>query len=135
MKLIVCVDDRLGMAFNRRRQSSDKVLKERILALTEGKRLFMNPYSAGQFSGEPQIIVCEPLPGEAVPGDFIFAETFDVTPLEEQINEIILYKWNRHYPSDLHFQIPLDKPGWKQISTCEFAGSSHEKITEEVYRR
>ena len=31
MKLILCVDDKGGLAFNHRRQSRDRVLNERIL--------------------------------------------------------------------------------------------------------
>ena len=35
MKLIVCMDDKNGMAFNHRRQSRDRVLAKRIMELTE----------------------------------------------------------------------------------------------------
>ena len=49
MILIACVDDRGGIAFNHRRQSSDSVVRNRILELTAGSRLWMNEYSAKQF--------------------------------------------------------------------------------------
>lgn len=39
MKLIVCMDDKNGMAFNHRRQSRDRVLAERIMELTENAKL------------------------------------------------------------------------------------------------
>lgn len=42
MILIACVDDRAGIAFNHRRQSSDSVVRDRILELTAGSRLWMN---------------------------------------------------------------------------------------------
>ena len=37
------------------------------------------------------------------------------------------------YPSDMFFDIDLS--GWKCIRTTDFAGSSHERITEEIYTR
>lgn len=52
--MIVCVavDDNLGMTFNKRRQSQDRVLRERLLELTQGRDLWMNSYSVQQF-GSP----------------------------------------------------------------------------------
>lgn len=44
MKLIVCMDDKNGMAFNHRRQSRDRVLAERIMELTENAKLYIAPY-------------------------------------------------------------------------------------------
>ena len=52
MRLIACVDDRGGMAFHQRRQSRDRVVRQHILADASGGRLWMNAYSAGQFSPE-----------------------------------------------------------------------------------
>ena len=37
MILITVVDDRMGMCFNRRRLSRDRVLSDKILTLTNGK--------------------------------------------------------------------------------------------------
>ena len=44
MQVIVCVDDGMGMLFNHRRQSRDRVLIQRILEITKGKQIFMNTY-------------------------------------------------------------------------------------------
>lgn len=33
MKIIVCVDDKLGMTFNHRRQSMDSALRQKLIAL------------------------------------------------------------------------------------------------------
>ena len=75
MNVIVCLDDKNGMLFNKRRQSQDK------------------------------------------------------------INTLIIYKWNRIYPADLHFDINVNDVSWELIDSEEFNGSSHEKITREIYRR
>ena len=56
--MIVCVavDDNLGMTFNKRRQSQDRVLRERLLELTQGRDLWMNSYSVQQF-GSPYHVI------------------------------------------------------------------------------
>lgn len=133
MKVIVCVDDGMGMLFNRRRQSQDSVLRERVLKLTDGKRLWMNHYSAKQFdlAAAPQINVDDSFLTEALVDDYAFVETESLAHYAQWIEEITLYRWNRKYPSDLKFD--LDLTTWKLIKTNEFAGHSHEKITEEVY--
>lgn len=137
MILIVCVDDNLGMLFNHRRQSQDRVLRARVLELTSGARLWMNAYSHKQFEAEgaPHIIVDDAFLNKAGRGDYCFAEDIDILPYEDSIERIIIYKWNRRYPADLHFTIPLQEHGWKLVQTTDFAGSSHEKITEEVYEK
>ena len=44
MIVIACVDDKMGMLFNHRRQSQDSVLRKRILQITAGKILWMSRY-------------------------------------------------------------------------------------------
>lgn len=135
MHLIVCVDDDSGMLFNHRRQSQDRELRKRILEVTSGKRLWMNHYSQKQFEKEEcaNVNYDDNFLSEAVAGEYCFVETEDVSPYEPWIETITIYKWNRRYPSDLKFTIDLSR--WKLQSTVEFPGSSHEKITEEVYIR
>ena len=47
--------------------------------------------------------------------------------------EIIIFWWNRKYPADMRFDLELEK--WERMSSSEFPGMSHERITEETYRR
>ena len=136
MTLIVCVDDLGGMAFNHRRQSQDRVLRERILAMAQGKRLLMSPYSARQFGPQPNLNIQEDFLQEALEGDLCFAETGPLLPYEKWISRLILFRWNRVYPADTHFDIPLvEETGWHLVSSEDFPGSSHEKITMEVYEK
>lgn len=134
MILIVCTDDDNGMAFANRRQSQDRLLRERLLQLSGGK-LWLNAYSAKQFSSEESadFTIDECFLEHAGADDFCFAETTDPAPYEERIEKLILYRWNRRYPASLHFSIPLAEHGWKLVSTEDFKGHSHETITEEVY--
>lgn len=128
MKLIVCLDDNKGMMFNKRRQSRDRVLIENILGLCKGEKLYTNEYSVALFP-ENAVEVFESI--EDIENAYCFAENFTVN--EEYVDEIIVYKWNRLYPADTYFNI--DFGGWSLIETVDFEGSSHEKITREIYRR
>ena len=56
MKLIVCMDDKNGMAFNHRRQSRDRVLAERIMELTENAKLYIAPYSQTLFQADRVVV-------------------------------------------------------------------------------
>ena len=128
MKLIVCLDDKNGMMFNKRRQSRDRVLIENVLELCKGEKLCTNEYSLTLFP-ENAVEVFENI--ENVENAYCFAENFTVN--EEFVDEIIVYKWNRVYPADTYFNIDLNN--WNLTETMEFEGLSHEKITREIYRR
>ena len=132
MKLIFCLDDRGGMMFNGRRQSQDKELRKRILETLDGKPLIMSPYSSKQFVEGGNIIISDAPQSEANNGIY-FVE--DLPFSLEGVEEITIYRWNRHYPSDVKFGIDLSKEGFVLDSVYEFEGSSHEKITEEKYKR
>ena len=134
MTVIVCVDDDNGMMFNHRRQSQDKLLRERVISHLKGNSLWMNIYSAEQFSDyADSITVDDAFLQKAAPDDYCFVEDQNLTSYLPNINRVILYKWNRSYPSDLKFELPLS--GWTLLSSIEFPGSSHEKITEEIYEK
>lgn len=134
MKIAVCLDDNNGMLFNHRRQSQDRAVRTRLLSLVRRGRLWMNAYSAEQFAGqEEHIKVSEQFLEEAGRETWCFVENQDVSPYEERITEIVIYRWNRSYPGDFFF--PLDLKQWKLESSIEFHGFSHEKLTEERYVR
>lgn len=132
MILIVCVDNKNGMLFNRRRQSQDRMLRVRILEMTARSRLWMNAYSAKQFDeSAPQITVAEDFLSRAASGEYCFLENTDPSPCLDRLEQVILYRWNRDYPADVRFT--LDLSGFRLRQRVDFAGSSHEKITEEIY--
>lgn len=133
MTLVICVDDRGGMSFGGRRQSQDRVLRARVAALAGGRRLWMNAYSAKQFADVEGISADEAFLCRAGAGDVCFQELGEVTL--DGVSRLILYRWNRHYPSDKKFPYDPERCGFCKVSSAEFAGSSHEKITEDIYER
>ncbi len=133
MKLIACLDRSGGMAFAGRRQSQDRLLRERLLALVGGKRLFLNAYSAKQFESQEPLSVSEDFWERAGDDDFCFVENTDVP--WETVTECYLFFWNRDYPGDCFFPLDRLKTEFQRVRTEQFAGSSHSKITLEIYRR
>ena len=120
------------MLFNHRRQSQDRVLRQDLLRETVGGVLRMNAYSLRQFKEPPpNIQASEDFLEQAGPGEFCFVEDRDLLPWADRLEGLILYRWNRRYPADLYFTIPLE--GWTLERREEFPGSSHETITKEVY--
>ncbi|MBE7016735.1 MAG: ribonuclease Z [Ruminococcaceae bacterium] len=134
MKLVCCVDDIMGMAFFGRRQSRDALLYEDLTTEALGKTIHMQQRSASLFSATEASIYISEAPWEnAADDEFCFVEFCSPSSFGDKINEIILYRWNRRYQSDVKFDIDLSN--WKKLSESEFPGSSHEKITKEVYIR
>lgn len=132
MILIACVDDRGGVQFNGRRQSRDRLLLEDLIREAQGGVLWMAPYSALQFPEVCPRYQADPdFLDKAGPGEFCFVEGQPVRAYGESVESVILYRWNRVYPADRFWDLPLD--GWKLIRRAEFPGSSHKLITKEVY--
>ena len=109
------------------------------IAGNDDGKFWMNAYSRKMFTDSDtegthaQLCVAEDFMKQAASGDFCLLETEDPADYAANLEELILFSWNRDYPADLHFT--LDLSGWKQVKTAEYAGSSHEKITETHYIR
>lgn len=133
MIIIVCLDENKGMMFNHRRQSRDKIVAERIQYICRGKKLWMNTYSYSLYGylKNVEIRVDEDFLSKASKGDICLVESDSLQPFVKKIESIIVFWWNRTYPADMHLDLDLSK--LTKIKQQEFAGNSHEKITEVVY--
>lgn len=137
MIVMVAIDEKKGMMFNHRRQSQDRILRKRVVELSKESRLWMNAYSYKQFAElkGAHLQVAEDYPEKATEGEYCFVEDKHIATYENRIERLILFKWNRTYPADMYLDIDVDKGGWKLVSTEDFVGYSHEKITQEVWER
>lgn len=133
MKLIVCVDKKNGVMFFGKRQSQDSVLREWIITHTADSKLWMSNYSAEQFSDMSGYIADDDYNEKAESSDYCFIEDkgFNL----ERVDEVILCNWNRQYPADLFFNIDLKANGFNKVNSEDIVGSSHDKITIEIYKR
>lgn len=135
MKVIICTDNKMGTMFNNRRQSRDRILCEKVVSLVGDGMLFISEYSRELFENFDISLVCgQSYLSKAEKGDFCFVEGESLLPYEEKIESIVLFKWNRDYPSDKKADIDLSNC-WVLTQAEDFTGSSHEKITMEIYTR
>lgn len=137
MIIHACVDSRNGMLFNGRRQSQDRALRQAILDGSARRPLWMNAYSARQFSGAPEgrLIVDPNFLAKAGPGEHCFVEDQPLLPWQDRIESLVLYRWGRTYPADAHLDLPLEGGVWRLRTAGTFPGFSHDLITKEVYTR
>lgn len=135
MRVIVCLDDRNGMLFNRRRQSRDRRVVEDILRELGEKRLLVNGFSAPLFdrAGDRIRVEDDPL-AAAGREDVCFVENLPLAPWAAAIERLTVYRWNRVYPADMRLDLALES-GWHLVAASDFPGFSHEKITKEIYER
>ena len=96
----------------------------------------MNGYSARQFEEADLtgVLVSEAFLTEGAEGEYCFVENEALLPYEGKIERLIVFRWNRTYPADLHLDLKLDSI-WKLTGREEFSGYSHDVITMEVYGR
>ncbi|MBP3486705.1 MAG: ribonuclease Z, partial [Oscillospiraceae bacterium] len=110
MILMVCLDDNNAMAFHRRRQSQDRLGRQRLLALTGGAPLWMNVSSAKLFGDVPNLRVAQDFLDQAGQGEYCFAEFPPLAPWAAQAERVVVLRWNRVYPADAWLDIPLKAP-------------------------
>ena len=137
MKLFVCLDEVSGMTFNKRRQSSDRVIRDDMLKTVQNARFLVNSYTAKQFTEEQtnQIEVDENCLEHANEDTFVFIENIGVSNYISKIEQIIVYRWQRKYPADFFFDVDLTSSDWKLTEKEELVGYSHECILKEVYKK
>lgn len=134
MTLILCLDDRNGMAFNGRRQSMDAGLRLRILQQVGNRNLWMSTYSAKQFEPLPfNVLADDDFLNKAEGDNACFAEVQVPSACWHKCRKLIVYRWNRVYPADVYFPFSEMEDRLTLISKEDFTGNSHERITEEVY--
>ncbi len=143
MILILCVDNDMGTSFGGKRQSRDREVTRAILKAAKGSVLWTDTYS-GKLLLEAEELFSEDTvaPGDirvddeclikAGEGEYCFVELTDVSACTDRAEEIILFHWNRDYPSTAKFAMP---EGYTLTESREFPGYSHEVITEETFTR
>lgn len=133
MILILCLDKNYGMTFNHRRLSQDKNVMIDMVKMIKEDKIYMNKYSYELYKGLvcQNIIVDEDLSNH---DGYCLIEDCKIDKLNDWIEEIIIYNWNRSYPSDLTFPISL-LDDWEIKESYEFVGNSHALITKTIYKR
>ncbi len=135
MILIFTLDDDNGTQLAGKRQSRDRIVGDKIIALANNNLHILQKTASFFKNNDMSNVPCTVwsdlwhLPENAV----FFAE--DVLP-EEIMNaaeKIYVFRWNRRYPSLTKDRVNLD--GYSKTVVEEFPGHSHEKITLEVHTK
>lgn len=133
MHIIICVDNNFGMAFAGRRQSRDRLLLEQMLKTVGDNRLFITSYSAKLFEILPENIKVTDNLNDIPDNAYFFVEQSIPQQILAEIQNVVLYRWNKVYPSDVKFPEDIIS-NKKLVSAIEFIGNSHDAITEEIYK-
>ena len=133
--LIACVDDNYGLLFNGRRVSKDETVIKKLLEIIGNSKLWVSQYTSSLFQKEDSksILIDNAFLEKAGESDYCFIEGVIPEDIKSKVEKLILFKWNREYPSDTKFEVDLSS--YKIDQVCEFEGNSHKKITMEVYSR
>ncbi len=141
MIVFIALDDNNGMMFNNRRQSQDRIIRQHMLDDCRNSTLWIAEYSKKLFLSEDDtslpdnLIVDDDFLNKAGIDDYCFVENRPLKAYIDKIHTLVIFKWNRIYPADLHFDSSILNNGWNKIFTTEFVGSSHDLITKEVWKR
>ena len=130
MIAILCLDNNNGMMFNDRRQSQDRGLREYIAERTKGEKVYMNAYTENLYEEIENPIVSEDFLQKAGKGEPCIVENLPLSPVKAQIEEIVIFRWNKVYPSDQVLDVDLEE--WKLVEEEQIEGSTHE-ITKQIY--
>lgn len=132
MTIVICLDDNNGMLFNNRRQSRDSAVIGDLVEYSNGRKIFINEFSKALFSEfQDKVIVSDTFLDDANENDICFVENVDLISFKDKISALVIYKWNRVYPQDFKFNLDLNK--FTLTKATEIIGTSHEKITREIY--
>ena len=134
MTAIVCIEERGGILFLKRRVGRDAFVCRDIAA--DHESLIMTEYSRSLFLELDVDIKLSDSPlKSAGGGEVCFIESGEIKENLKKISRLIVYNWNRKYPSDVKLGFVPTEVGYRLVSSTEFAGKAHEKITKEIYER
>lgn len=108
MTLIICVDNNGGILFNNKRQSKDRILRKYLLDIVEKENSYiaMSPYTYSQFKDNERKEIIDVKDAFSFDEDYIFLEQ-SISISWEKVNNLILCCWNRDYPADEYFNLPI----------------------------
>lgn len=116
--------------FSGRRVSFDSAVLADIVSVCGGE-LFVDPYSVSLF----ERIGFTPTVFEQIGGEGnYFIENRHLLEFIDKIGTVTVYNFNRQYPIDFCLDLEPGNCGFILLSHSEFAGSSHEHITKEIWK-
>lgn len=131
MNAIICLDDNKGMLFNNRRQSRDKAVLSDIFNDLQEEKLCITSFSEKLMAEYSDMVTIFEDVASLKNNQWFFCENVDLTHYSDNIERLVVYKWNRAYPSDMKCE--LDFSLFSLVSESEFEGNSHSVITKQIF--
>ena len=130
LTVAITVDDNLGLAFNKRRQSRDEKLIDDLCKSTNSL-IYISKYSAPLFENYKDriCVVVDPITDSPEEG-FCFLEMSTLGEYIDDISCLIMYRWNRKYPADKKLDVDLNSLNFIKAEEYSFVGKSHDEITK-----
>ena len=135
LTVAVALDEREGMTIFGKRQSRDRVLIADFVTSMGDTPIYISPFSKVIFEPHKEVNIVEDPFHDSCEGGACFIENYHLSHYIDMIGTLIIYRWNELYPSDVRFDLDVTAAGFKLVESYDFEGSSHAKITKEVYRR
>ena len=129
------MDDEGGMLFFGKRQSRDRLLIADLINSASGRPVYASLFSKVLFEEATGVNITDDPVADCPDGGICFIENISLMPILDRIGEIVIYRWNRLYPSDKKIDIEPRDLGFRLKESYDFVGTSHNKITKEVYER
>lgn len=131
MIAILCLDENFGMMFNSRRQTMDSVVRADIMNTYD--KVIMSEYSKSQFEEIFHDRIDEVSSFQYIKDGVLFVEDVEIDDYSI-FDTIVVYYWNKKYPSDLRFDESILNR-YDNIESTRIKGSSHDEIDRVVYKR
>ncbi|MFM1515608.1 hypothetical protein [Helcococcus ovis] len=139
MNIILCLSKNKGFTFFNQRQSFDRNMISDMIMHVDNRKLYISNYTKKLFDNLKinleNIFVLDKHNKEQIgEDDFIFIEKKEeLIFFENDPKEIVVYNWNREYPTDYYFE--FDFSDYLKIKEECIVGNSHEEITKIVYKK
>lgn len=132
MTIVICLDNNSGMSFDGKRQSKDRLFRKFLLdkAEKEKSQISMTPYSYEQFKADERDELIDVKESFSFDESCVFLERKTNIPWEK-VDTLIICCWNRDYPADEYFSIPIGVE-CRLLSTEEIPEATH-LLTVETY--
>ena len=132
--LFFTLDDKNAVTFAGKRQSKDIKVAQKMCEFMSGTPLAIKAKSANFFEGvDIPLVTVDNFVDCREDTPTAFCEEIPSQEVLDNALVLIVFRWNRNYPSLTNERLNLD--GYSKTFVEEFAGNSHEKITVEVYNK
>ena len=112
------------MLFNGRRLSRDRLLIEDMLALAGDATVRAAPFSDVLFTGWPgRVKISGDFLEAAGEGEVCFVENSALAEYMDRVERLVIYRWNRDYPSDTRLDVRPEDWGMRLAGSLDFAAA------------